>query len=66
MRRGKEYRLAGEINVSRAFGDFKHKPIITSNPEVKRFLKDEIKYIIVGSDGFWSQTSNEKVRNKIQ
>ena len=32
MKKGKEYRLGGEINLSRAFGDFKHKPIISAAP----------------------------------
>ena len=39
MRRGRGYRLVGELNLSRSFGDFKHKPSISIVPEVRRYSK---------------------------
>lgn len=65
IKRGKEYRLDGEINISRSFGDFKYKPAVSSVPEIKRFCRANVGYIIMGSDGFWNETKMEEVQTKV-
>lgn len=53
LKRGKQYRLNGEINLSRSFGDQSLKPSLSSSPEVIELSRQHFKYIVLATDGFW-------------
>lgn len=48
-------RINGELAVTRAFGDKKHRPSgLIAVPEIKQYqIKECDKYLVLASDGFW-------------
>lgn len=55
-------RVNGNINLSRALGDFEFKSntslkpqqqMITANPDIKKIKNENIDYAIIGCDGIW-------------
>jgi len=63
-------RVDGNLNLSRALGDLKHKQKdlkpeeqpITANPDTFVFdYTDDIDFIIMGCDGIWEKHSNEEM-----
>lgn len=66
-----EGRVDGNLNLTRAFGDFKHKnkkelkpeqQPITANPDTYDYeFDEECDFIIMGCDGVWEQKSNDEM-----
>lgn len=64
-------RINGNLNLSRAIGDFEYKcdktlsaeeQIITANPEITKIKNEGLDFLIIGCDGIWeSKTSGEMV-----
>ena len=54
----------GNLNLTRAFGDFDAKPYISNIPDVNILkLKKDDKFIIIASDGFWDTVSIKECIN---
>ena len=52
--KGKNFRLEGDLVLSRSFGDYIYKDYITAEPDIYDFeIKKEDKYLVLGTDGFW-------------
>lgn len=65
-----EGRVDGNLNLTRALGDLRHKQkdlpaeeqAITSNPDVFEYdMPEDMDFIIMGCDGVWEQKSNEEM-----
>ena len=64
-------RVDGNLNLTRALGDLKHKEKenlkpeeqpITANPDVYEYpLEDDIDFILMGCDGIWEQFDNDQM-----
>lgn len=55
-------RVNGTLAVSRSFGDFYLKPLVTAEPEIFTYtLDDTNKIIFVASDGIWDVVGNQEV-----
>ena len=57
-------RVFGSLSLTRTFGDTElKKDGIECNPYIKKILvdKEEVKYIIIASDGIWDVISKEKL-----
>ena len=57
-------RINGNLNLSRAIGDFQYKnskqlpvedQMITANPEITKIKNEGIDFIIMGCDGIWQE-----------
>lgn len=59
-------RVNGILAVTRAFGDKKLKPIISSKPDIKTGSINNIKYFFQGTDGIFDYISNKKIINMIE
>jgi serine/threonine protein phosphatase PrpC len=53
FKRGTQYRINGELNVSRSLGDKKHKQYMSAEPDLYRFDKSQFKKIMLTTDGFY-------------
>lgn len=53
FKRGTQYRINGELNISRSIGDKKHKKYMSSEPDFYYFSKADYKKIILATDGFY-------------
>lgn len=53
FKRGTQYRINGELNISRSIGDKKHKYYMSSEPDLYHFNKEEFKKIMLVTDGFY-------------
>lgn len=72
----REGRVNGNLNLSRALGDFLYKKnkmlqpqeqIISGVPELKRrVLRPADRYLIIGCDGIWERFSSQDVANFLQ
>jgi hypothetical protein len=65
-----EGRVDGNLNLTRALGDLRHKQKdlpaeeqpITANPDVFEYdLPEDLDFILMGCDGVWEQKSNEEM-----
>lgn len=66
-----EGRVDGNLNLTRALGDLKHKKKpnlkpeeqpITANPDVFEYdMPSDIDFIFMGCDGVWERKSNEEM-----
>jgi len=65
-----EGRVDGNLNLTRALGDLRHKQKdvspeeqpITANPDVFEYdMPADLDFIIMGCDGVWEQKSNEEM-----
>jgi serine/threonine protein phosphatase PrpC len=65
IKKGKQYRVNGEINISRSFGDGRLKPFLSSIPEVNEMPRHLFRSLVVASDGFWENTTNQCVTDII-
>ena len=60
-------RVNGNLNLSRALGDFEYKSsknlppeeqIITANPEITKIKNEGLDFLIMGCDGIWEEKSS--------
>jgi protein phosphatase 1G len=68
-------RVQGDLNLSRALGDFRHKQskdvppekqIITAYPEVQQCcLGDDSCMLVLGCDGIWDRNDNQKLADAL-
>lgn len=64
-------RVNGDLNLSRAFGDFRYKTnaelpaneqVVTAFPEVRIMeLQAEDEFIVIGCDGIWEKNENQEL-----
>ncbi|CAD8101872.1 unnamed protein product [Paramecium sonneborni] len=60
-------RVSGSLTVTRSFGDFHLKKYIISEPEIFRYqITENDKFIVMASDGFWDELSEQEVLQIIQ
>mmetsp|Transcript_67462 Transcript_67462/g.106780 ORF Transcript_67462/g.106780 Transcript_67462/m.106780 type:complete len:575 (+) Transcript_67462:54-1778(+) len=69
-------RVQGDLNLSRALGDFRHKQskelppekqIVTACPEVRDCRLDlDAQMLILGCDGIWETNSNQQLAEKLR
>lgn len=68
-------RVNGDLNLSRALGDFRHKQqenvspekqIVTASPEVRECTLDaETQLLVLGCDGIWERNTNQKLMERL-
>lgn len=62
-----QWRINGEIAVSRSIGDRRLKPALTSTPEVLRYtLQEEDEFIVLATDGLWDVITNEEAIHMVK
>lgn len=61
IKKGNRFRLNGEINVSRALGNGRYRSFLSNKADVSVTPKGGSKFLVLGSDGFWENTSNQAV-----
>jgi serine/threonine protein phosphatase PrpC len=54
LKKGEKYRINGELNLSRAFGDRHLKHCMSSQPDLYRFPKSAHKRWVMATDGFYN------------
>lgn len=61
-------RVNGELAVSRAMGDFTHKPAVTCAPDITIFPRDAIgdEFIVLACDGVFDVASNQECCDFVQ
>ncbi|CAD8164840.1 unnamed protein product [Paramecium octaurelia] len=60
-------RVSGSLTVTRSFGDFYLKKYIISEPEIFKYqIQEGDKFIVMASDGFWNELSEQEVLQIIQ
>lgn len=52
-------RVSGLLAVSRAFGDWQFKPVVTAEPDITKINLDQQKFAILACDGLWDVLSND-------
>lgn len=63
LKKGEQYRINGELNLSRAFGDRHLKHCMSSKPDLYHFPKRAYKRWVMASDGFYNAKHLEKRMN---
>jgi len=68
-------RVNGDLNLSRALGDFRHKQqqnvapekqVVTCNPEIRECtLGSERRLMVIGCDGIWERNTNQKLVERL-
>eukprot|EP00188_Purpureofilum_apyrenoidigerum_P001952 Plantae.Rhodophyta-Purpureofilum_apyrenoidigerum.ctg21305.p1 GENE.Plantae.Rhodophyta-Purpureofilum_apyrenoidigerum.ctg21305~~Plantae.Rhodophyta-Purpureofilum_apyrenoidigerum.ctg21305.p1 ORF type:complete len:472 (-),score=62.83 Plantae.Rhodophyta-Purpureofilum_apyrenoidigerum.ctg21305:237-1652(-) len=62
-----QWRVNGEIAVTRSIGDRRLKPALSPTPEVKKFtITDEDEFIVMATDGLWDVISPEEAVHMVQ
>ena len=57
-----QYRVNGQLAVSRAIGDIGHKPYVSAQPEVVELnLDGEEDFVVMGCDGLWDSLTEDDV-----
>jgi serine/threonine protein phosphatase PrpC len=56
LKKGDQYRINGELNLSRSFGDRNLKYCMSSRPDIIRVHMNANKRWIMASDGFYSSS----------
>jgi protein phosphatase PTC2/3 len=61
-------RVNGDLAVSRAMGDFMHKPAVTCVPDITIFPRDESgdEFIVLACDGVFDVATNQECCNFVQ
>ncbi|CAK61936.1 unnamed protein product (macronuclear) [Paramecium tetraurelia] len=60
-------RVSGQLTVTRSFGDFHLKKFVISEPEISKYqIKDNDRYIVMASDGFWNELSETAIQQILQ
>jgi serine/threonine protein phosphatase PrpC len=60
------WRVNGELAVSRAIGDKRHRPFVIPTPEVSVYtLTPQNKFFVIATDGLWDIMECETVNNMI-
>jgi serine/threonine protein phosphatase PrpC len=61
-------RVNGNLAVSRGFGDFELKPMVSSEPEFEIHLRKEFEdeFVIIACDGLWDVFSNEDATMEVR
>ncbi len=60
------YRLQGDLVLSRSFGDYVYKEFLSVEPDIHKFpIKENDKYLIMATDGFWKLASMEELTDII-
>ena len=54
LKKGNQYRINGELNLSRCFGDKHLKPFLTAKPDFYSFDKSNQKRLVFATDGFYN------------
>lgn len=63
LKKGKEYRINAELNLSRSFGDRSLKHCMSSKPDLYRFKRGEYVRWVLASDGFYlAAHSSDRMR----
>lgn len=60
LKKGEEYRINGELNLSRAFGDPHLKHCMSSSPDIYRFPKTAYPRWVMATDGFYNAKHLDK------
>jgi serine/threonine protein phosphatase PrpC len=60
LKKGSQYRINGELNLSRSFGDRHLKHCMSSTPDLYRFDRRQYKRWVLASDGFYNAKNAEK------
>jgi serine/threonine protein phosphatase PrpC len=59
---GGTLRVNGDLALTRAIGDKRHRPFIIPDPEIKKYkLTSKNKFIVLATDGLWDVVSNKNV-----
>lgn len=53
LKKGSQYRINGELNLSRCFGDKHLKYCVSSKPDLYKIDAKECKRWVLASDGFY-------------
>ena len=53
LKKGQEYRINAELNLSRRFGDRKLKYCMSSRPDIYRFDRRQFRRWVLATDGFY-------------
>ncbi|XP_014240084.1 mucin-17-like isoform X2 [Cimex lectularius] len=60
------YRVNGFLAVSRAIGDKKYKPYVTSEPDIKTInLVGDEEFLVIASDGLWDFINPDVIMNEV-
>ena len=54
LKKGEQYRINGELNLSRCFGDRHLKYCMSSTPDLYRFHSKQFKRWVMATDGFYN------------
>jgi serine/threonine protein phosphatase PrpC len=57
LKKGQQYRINGELNLSRSFGDRHLKHCMSSKPDLYRFEKRQYRRWVMATDGFYNATN---------
>jgi serine/threonine protein phosphatase PrpC len=60
LKKGTQYRINGELNLSRCFGDKNLKYCLSSKPDLLRFNRSDCRRWVLASDGFYLADNLEK------
>lgn len=60
LKKAEKYRINGELNLSRAFGDRHLKHCMSSKPDLYRFPRNAYKRWVLASDGFYNAQYMER------
>lgn len=68
FKRGNQYRINGQLNISRSIGDRKHKNYMSAEPEIYKIDKSIYKKLILATDGFYKHQlfENELCKRSIK
>lgn len=66
IRSGNNFRLNGELCVSRSIGDAKYKNYLSAIPDISVHRKSDAQYLVLGSDGFWEEADSKVFRKMIR
>ncbi|XP_028396490.1 protein phosphatase 1F-like [Dendronephthya gigantea] len=62
-----DWRVNGNIAVSRSIGDKDHKPYVSADPDTREFdLEGDEEYLILGCDGLWDTIAAPEVIKMVQ
>ncbi len=60
LKKGLQYRINGELNLSRSFGDRHLKHCMSSQPDIYTFTHKQYARLVMASDGFYHAQLHEK------
>jgi serine/threonine protein phosphatase PrpC len=54
LKKGMQYRINGELNLSRSFGDRYLKQCMSSKPDIYHLSKKQYRRLVMATDGFYN------------